>query len=226
MIFLRMWQRYLSALKVNPYTTNIATGAIVTFFGDILAQKVETKYVESENNGLRDSSCLNKRRIDWERNVTVSTYWGLSAIPTYFWFLWLDKCFPINKISYRSICILGKKLSTHLCIFSPIMNACFYGWLILKARNSAGYENRQSSFRSSFWNEWKAKLKTDLLDTQKNSVMVWGAAQTFNFLFLLTHTRVLFNSVVSVFWTAYVSIVGHRKDVVTEGNMNCSMVKV
>jgi hypothetical protein len=50
-----------------------------------------------------------------------------------------------------------------------------------------------------------------LWEAQKTSVVVWGMAHTFNFLFLPPHTRVLFNSGVGVFWSAYLSIVGHQR---------------
>jgi len=63
----------------------------------------------------------------------------------------------------------------------------------------------------SFWQEWYAKLERDLMDTMKNSVKVWGTAQSFNFLVLPAHTRVLFTNCVSVAWIAYLSVVGHRK---------------
>jgi hypothetical protein len=63
---------------------------------------------------------------------------------------------------------------------------------------------------TTFWDQWINKLQNDFLETQQTSVCVWGCAQTINFLFLPTHTRVLFTSFVSVFWSAYLSFIGHR----------------
>ena len=63
---------------------------------------------------------------------------------------------------------------------------------------------------NSFWHEWYAKLERDLWETQVNSLKVWGTAQSFNFLVLPPHTRVLFSNCVLMVWTAYLSVVGHR----------------
>lgn len=63
---------------------------------------------------------------------------------------------------------------------------------------------------NTFLDQWMLKLQNDFLETQQTSVCVWGCAQTINFLFLPTHTRVLFTSFVSVFWSAYLSFIGHR----------------
>lgn len=137
--------------------------------------------------------------------------------------------------------MLTKKLTVHLGVFATGINAVFYGWLILKDRVKAQQQQQLASLsipvnnaqnllqprmtvqytsnqqiisnndKGSFLQEWYAKLERDLLETMKNSIKVWGTAQSFNFLVLPAHTRVLFTNCIATGWIAYLSVMGHRK---------------
>lgn len=177
-------------------------------------------------------------RICWKRNQIVSSYWCLAAPFSYYWFRWLDSRFPIPKVNARGLLTLSKKLTLHVGVYRTTVNTLFYGWLVWFNRDndddddvnhktvSARTEEethsssrtthqgqiQASSSTSTFMDQWMMKLQNDFMETQKTSVMVWGCAQTINFLFLPTHTRVLFTSFVSVFWSAYLSFIGHRRN--------------
>ena len=61
------------------------------------------------------------------------------------------------------------------------------------------------------WDKVKDKWLTEMPTTTKYSFMIWGPLHTLNFIFLPTQTRILFNSVGSTCWIAYLSIRGHSK---------------
>ena len=191
-----MFHRYFSALKSHPIRTNIATSIVVTMFGDVAAQSVELRKDQTRNSKVRYLD-----HIDWSRSATVTGYWTLTVPFRLHWFRWLDRNFVVSQ-TREGFLTLVKKITFHLSTFAPAINSFFYGWIILCRR-----EDRDGK---SILQQWKEKLKKDLLETQKSSVKLWGVAHIFNFLFLPTHTRVLFNSVVSVFWTIYISLMGHR----------------
>jgi len=60
--------------------------------------------------------------------------------------------------------------------------------------------------------EWRRRLRRDLLRTQLTAFAVWGPAHAFNFSLLPPSTRVLFNSVGQVGWVAFLSFVGHKRN--------------
>ena len=186
--------------------TNVATTIVLTMFGDVAAQSIELK---KDHNGNGNTRYLD--RIDWKRSATVTGYWTLTVPFRLYWFRWLDKTFVVSQ-TREGFLTLVKKITFHLSTFAPTINSFFYGWIILC--RGADIDGK------SLLQQWKEKLSNDLLETQKSSVKLWGVAHIFNFLFLPTHTRVLFNSVVSVFWTIYISLMGHRNIEISEDSFS------
>jgi len=108
-----MWARYMEALKSRPIRTNTATALCINFVGDIMAQNTESEGSLS---------------VQWERTWTVASYGMVTAGPGYYWFRWLDQRFPLSqvakqKFSGRGLWMLTKKLTVHLGIFAPTINA-------------------------------------------------------------------------------------------------------
>ena len=247
-----MWRAYSRALKAAPVRTNVLTATFVTATGDALAQTLaawpqqQQRAASAAEPGSATASLLPPPfAIDLERSATVTAYWAVTAPALYGWFRWLDAKFPTGAATgagrqiptARGLATLGKKLLVHQWTFVPVLNGCFFAYLVLAehtlqhkraagARNAAAAaapvtaQQRQDSItlvrimqqQSSGVLQQRLcdEVPSRLREAQKTSVVVWGVAHTFNFMFLPPYTRVLFNSSVGVIWSAYLSIVGHR----------------
>jgi len=171
-------------------------------FGDVAAQGIELKRKDLAQGKESKAYLAYLERIDWKRSAMVSGYWTLTVPPTLVWFRWLDRTFVVSQ-TRTGLITLVKKIAFHMTTYAPTVNSFFFGWLIL----CRGIEKDGSMLL----NEWKGKLEKDLWETWTTCVKFWSVAHVGNFLFLPSHTRVLFNSVFMVFWTTYVSSVGHRE---------------
>ena len=212
-----MWSRYLEALQKYPIRTNTATAFCINFLGDVLAQNIEhhtaPTTVTDNKTAIATSPKSNTMAWDARRTWTVASFGMVSAGPSFYWFRWLDRTFPLKTKNREALWTLAKKLTVHLGLYAPAINASFYGCVILKNRLLQEHDSlrKEGQRWPTFWQEWYTKLERDLLDTQKNSVKIWGTAQSFNFWVLPTHLRVLFSNVVMVGWMTYLSVVGHQK---------------
>jgi len=160
--------------------------------------------------------------LDFKRIFFVSSFWTCFTPARLVWFRWLDSTFPTASLrpNLNSLAILGKKLTLHLSIFAPLANSLFYGWIIVcydtlgTKTTVVAHDDQQHSKNDdehTIWKKWKTKLQCDLIETQKASLSFWGLAHVFNFIFLPAYSRVLYNSILSAFWTTYISMLGHRK---------------
>ena len=212
-----MWSAYMRLLKAYPVRANIATAAIVTAGGDALAQQLAHYYPD-------------RLGLDFERSAIVTAYWAGTSPALFTWFRWLDSSFPTQPATKGRLLNLGKKLCMHQWTFVPLVNGLFFTYLICAEHtlHDARPQRRPSQPRpqvddrvtaerlrreqrnAALRTQLAAEVPSQLWETQKTSVVVWGVAHTFNFLFLPNHTRVLFNSPVGVLWSAYMSTVGHR----------------
>lgn len=202
-----MWAAYVRYLKTAPIRTNVATAACVTAAGDALAQQLEVRWSPA---ALQDERlpCT----LDLQRLTTVTAYWTASSPALFAWFRWLDGKFPTSpSLLPRAARLvnLSKKLVVHQWSFVPLVNGTFFTYLVCigEATGRTPLSSGQPGCAATV----AATVLSQLWETQKTSVVVWGVAHTFNFLFFPTHTRVLFNSSVGVLWSAYMSTVGHRE---------------
>ena len=201
-----MWAAYVRYLKTAPIRTNVATAACVTAAGDGLAQQLEVRWSPAPHRDERPPCTLDPQRL-----TTVTAYWAASSPALFAWFRWLDDKFPTSPPLPRAARLvnLSKKLVVHQWSFVPLINGVFFTYLVCvgEATGSTPLSCGQPGYAATV----AATVPSQLWETQKTSVVVWGVAHTFNFLFLPTHTRVLFNSSVGVLWSAYMSTVGHRE---------------
>jgi hypothetical protein len=109
----------------------------------------------------------------------------------------------------KQLTVVAKKVMLNQCTAAPLNNSGFFSWVIAW-KYATG---KQGEDVDGILHDISGKLKKDLPRTTLNSCLVWGAAWTINMLLLPPHTRVLFNSVGQVFWTAYLSVTGHRMDI-------------
>jgi hypothetical protein len=199
-----MWTAYIRHLKTFPVRTNIATATFVTATGDALAQQLEVRWSPGQTNPAAHT-------LDLQRLTTVTAYWAASSPALFAWFRWLDGTFPTSAALPMGARLinLSKKLTVHQWSFVPLVNGVFF--MYLACIGEASGRTAPSSGQPEHAISIIEAVSSQLWETQKTSVVVWGIAHTFNFLFLPTHTRVLFNSSVGVLWSAYMSTVGHRQ---------------
>ena len=191
-------------LRTHPLRTNASTAAVVTFAGDGIAQRIE-HWARSRQAVAHDSSVV--FAWDGQRAAVMTGFWGPQSLGNCYWFAWLDRRFPTHRgPSWATMKVLGKKLLVHQWSWVPFTNGLFYVFLVCAY---SGLDTAPTSQRRLAQDVW-TKISTELWPTQMRSVFVWGVAHSFNFLFLPTHARVLFNSTVQVGWVAYLSVAGHR----------------
>ncbi len=200
-MILSLWRKYFQLLEKKPITTNLVTSFFVGFTGDVLAQKLESDKVKT----LSD--------IVYQRSTKVGIAFILSAVPFFYWYRMLDSRFPTTLSKNLSLKSALKrvvpKVAANQCIAAPINNTFIYAYITTWDHyfNSTSFEPKQQ--RLSLWGKIKSKWLLEMPTTTKYSFMIWGPVHTLNFIFLPTQTRVLFNSVGSTCWVAYLSIRGH-----------------
>ena len=114
---------------------------------------------------------------------------------------------PPGAVGRDQCLTVAKKVCLNQCTAAPLNNAGFYSWVLMWQHIT----DEQGDHSQGLLEDIGTKLTNDLPQTTVNSCLVWGTAWTINMLFLPPHTRVLFNSVGQVFWTAYLSFTGHRR---------------
>jgi hypothetical protein len=210
----RAWSLYSKWLNSYPLQTNLVTSFFVGFFGDRLAQSFERVH-DSED---RETAVHSKSNSIY-RSVKVGTFFVCSSFPLFHWYRFLDVRFPttVGKVPLKKAIrrVIPKVLSNQ-CIAAPVNNSFFYTFVICfdhifqdthGPRVNLGGDNRPA-----LTDTVKAKLTAEMPTTTRNSFCFFGPLHTMNFLFLPSHTRILFNSVAGVSWVCYLSIMGHKRD--------------
>ena len=195
-----MWTRYVQLLQKYPVRTNVLTAGIVGFTGDLLSQNVESQV---------HADVVVEEQQNLARALKVATWNAMVSGPLTHWFKFLDTKWPLPPGAVgRDQCLtVAKKVCLNQCTAAPLNNAGFYSWVLMWQHIT----DEQGDHSQGLLEDIGTKLTNDLPQTTVNSCLVWGTAWTINMLFLPPHTRVLFNSVGQVFWTAYLSFTGHRR---------------
>lgn len=149
----------------------------------------------------------------WDRMRTLKL--GSTGLPVglvyHYWFIFLDR-----HITGRTGKFLIKKLLMDQFIGSPLYIIVFFLSL-------------------GVWNGWsKKELKHEIctkgVDLYTAEWIVWPPAQTFNFYFLPTRFRLLYDSIISLGFDTYFSYVTHKdkreiKSVATSNEIQNKQVK-
>jgi protein Mpv17 len=96
----RLLRLYSKTLAKHKYVTQIATGGVLWFTGDLLCQSLvqvhdgidPTNRLDEEEGGRGAFSSSNRIRIDWERTFRMTLYGvGFSAPAYAFWYSFLER---------------------------------------------------------------------------------------------------------------------------------------
>lgn len=140
-----------------------------------------------------------KMSYSLERSLTISI---MVELLTVVWYL-IGISYFISYLHKQGIIlpmVLLKVLIIQL-VMAPRLNTLFFGYVIL-TKDRSRFNLKVDMF--------KKKLKTDLLPTIKRSCVFWSIVQFYDFLFLPSKFQLLYINVAFMFWTTYISFVGHR----------------
>jgi len=150
--------------------------------GDVLQQKLEHSQATSST----------RPRVNYSRTLHMSTSFGLtSGFLCHFWYNYLDKIFP-----GRGIRTIVTKIAWDQILFSPI---CIVSCLLVAGR----LENKSSEHLMSQTLQLGGRLYIA-------EWLIWPPAQFFNFYYLPTRYRVLYDNLVSLVYDIYTSHVKHQ----------------
>jgi len=180
-VFRNMDHFYARALNVHPLRTKSITAGILFFGGDIFCQIFE----KPKNKSWKEFS------FDLYRALRMTIFGTVVLGPAgHFWYKFLDTKFPLTTWKHTAI-----KVSLDQLCFSPPFYTSFFA--IMPLLEGHGVSNSIENIKQKF-------LTTYLVDC-----VVWPPAQTINFRYFKPEYRLLFVSVVSVGWNAFLSWMQH-----------------
>jgi hypothetical protein len=223
--FTRFARFYNHLLNKHKYPTQIATGGVLWFSGDVLCQSlVHYSHDPKDAGGLH---------IDWHRVGRMTLYGLAVSAPVYaYWYTFLDKWshrvfgatkaipavttssiaatlgqdpinparsrlqrFRLSPAAMRTWKIIGFKLFADCALFDPAYLALFF-------TTTGSLEGKSPR---EIWH----KLRIDLLPTYIVDVAVWFPIQTINFRYVPVTYQPLVVQSCNIGWNAYLSFVQH-----------------
>ncbi|KYR00993.1 pmp22 family protein [Tieghemostelium lacteum] len=186
-----LWKPYLKLLLQYPLTTkSVSTSVLMGPVGDSLAQILEYKYSkkrDGEEDGKREF------KYNYNRMLTMSAV-GLcfSGPVLHYWYQSLDKI-----VTGQGKIIYLKKMLVDQLVFAPCVISTFM--LIMNVLNGRTLTDA------------KKQIKNELLyPALAYNWCLWPAAQYISFAIVPLNFRVLYVSVVSVFWNIFLSNLGNK----------------
>jgi len=173
--------------KRHLLVANIGVSFGLSGLGDILQQRLERRQpVSSLSLSSSKASSYN-----WRRTLNMSTSFGCTAgFLCHYWYLYLDRLLP-----GRGIRTVVTKIAWDQVLFSPIcISACIFVAGILEKKSLDQLFEETIQLGGRLWlSEW----------------FIWPPAQFFNFYFLPTRYRVLYDNLVSLGYDWYTSHLKH-----------------
>jgi hypothetical protein len=205
----RLLRLYSRVLNKHKYATQIATGGLLWFSGDILSQGLV--HLAKEDKATFEP--------DWNRTARMTIYGvGISAPVYAFWYSFLERYsqrifaqrpgsaapwmhallrrFPLDAARIRTWKIIGFKLAMDTFVFDPLYLSLFF--------------TATSMMEGKGMEEIRRKLWNDLAKTWLVDIAVWTPIQTANFRFVPVLYQALVVQSCNIGWNAYLSYVQHR----------------
>lgn len=184
---LPLWQRlgpltraaegYARAQRKRPYWTQFASALVIYLCADLSAQRMSGKEYSPARTG---------------RSLVIG---GLSAIPSYHWFLFLSRNF---NYAWSHTASLAAKIVVQQVCFTPLFNSYFFGMQVLLA--GEGLEHAVERIRRA--------VPTSIV----NSCKLWPAVTAFSFTFIPMEYRSVFAGVIAVGWQTYLSFLNRQAE--------------
>lgn len=220
-VFGLAWTSYCSVLASHPLQTKMATGAVGTFLGDLLAQYIgyiqardkvkgrnATRAVAAANNGYTPRlRPLPEFSYDVMRAVRFLGWATFIVSPLgHYWFNFLDaNVFPATPTAPYAIVA---KMACDQLLMTPLLTLAFF--MGMKTMEGAP-EQAIPTVKEKLWPSLKANW------------VVWPVLHIINFAFIPTSQRILYCNVMAIFWTAYMStVLAKNSSVVSMGSIDGS----
>jgi protein Mpv17 len=190
-VWRRAWALYTGALARRPIATNMATAGVLSFTADMVAQTIESS--RAADAGEEPGAYSVKRAVS-------TAGFNVALAPFLFgWFRALDRVFPAKN----TMAVLAGKIFIHQATCSTVCNAAFFAWVI--ATRGDGPKD------VTLTEQWKAKVKADLVDTQIRAWTFWPAANFVSFAFVPLALRLPYLNMGAMAWSTYLSLQGYKK---------------
>lgn len=231
--FTRFARHYNHLLNKYKYPTQIATGGVLWFSGDILCQNLVHLASDKEKR--------ERLKIDWSRVGRMTVYGLAISAPVYgFWYTFLDKwshrVFGATKVGSVVTNAVTAAASTAVATSSPspsgsretkpkgllrrMSPAALRTWKIIGFKLFADCALFDPAYLSLFFTATSAmegkslgdiwlKLKQDLGKTYLIDVAVWFPIQTVNFRWIPVPYQPIVVQTCNIGWNAYLSFVQH-----------------
>ncbi|ROV95278.1 hypothetical protein VPNG_08936 [Cytospora leucostoma] len=172
----RAVQAYGRAGKKRPWLTQFLTFLTIYSVADVNAQRIGGKEYEPERTA---------------RAVTIG---GLSAVPIYESYLWLNRTFV-----YRSrVLSVAAQIAFAQAVFTPLFNAYFFGMQALLAGDTA----------AEVWDRIRRTVPRTVVDSCK----LWPFVNVINFSVMPVEFRGVFAGVVAMGWQTYLTWVNRQAE--------------
>lgn len=185
----------------SPYMTQLSSSLVIYFLGDLSAQMVANTMrrettASDHSGGSKQERREERQRQDYlyapERGLRAMVIGGISAIPSYHWFLFLGRRF---NYSSHALSIMVK-IVVNQSVFTPIFNTYFFGMHSLLSANGLA--------------ETKRRILEAVPVSWKNSWKVWPIVTAFSFTFVAPQYRSVTAGVVAIGWQTYLSWLNSR----------------
>lgn len=177
-------KRVLDALYGPRYLfiTNTISCGLMMGVGDVTVQCIERHLSGTRSTG----------KNDWSRTGRLFVVGVLMGPFNHGWYMFLDRVLPAVKPL-----VVGKKILVDQIVAAPVMAFGFFMGTNLLER--LPFDKSWDEFKQKFWTVYKMDW------------MIWPAAQAINFFYLAPKFRVLYVSVVTLFWDSFLSYIKHKK---------------
>lgn len=195
-----IWQRlgplttaanaYARNQRARPRLTQLVSALVIYLVADLSAQSIGRKNTEEDGKEQ-------KGWYDPKRTVRSLIIGGISALPSYYWFLFLS-----HNFNYASrLLSLGTKILINLAIFTPLFNTWFFGAqaVLSGCTPSAVVDRIVYAVPPSTFNSWK----------------FWPWVTAFSFTFVPIEYRSVFAGVISIGWQTYLAWLNRKAELLT-----------
>lgn len=233
--FTRFARSYNHMLNKYKYPTQIVTGGVLWFTGDVLCQNlVHLASTKANPNGAAAES---KLQIDWKRVGRMTVYGLAISAPVYgFWYTFLDK-WSHRVFGAKTAASVSSTVATAVAsavnatgagvgekkprgLMRRMSPAALRTWKIIGFKLFADCALFDPAYLSLFFSATGAmegkslsdiwwKLKQDLGKTYLIDVAVWFPIQTVNFRWVPVPYQPIVVQSCNIGWNAYLSFVQH-----------------
>jgi len=190
----RLWEPYARFVERKPLFAKMVTASVLMAVGDVVAQGIEHRQKKKKQEEAKDNAIQRYQfQYDYTRTLRMACVGFILTGPLlHQWYKILDKIVVGNT---RTAVI--KKIAWDQMALTPVALTGFLSILNLLERKS--------------FSDLQKKMQRDFLPILLVNWTVWPAAQYVNFALVPANQRVLYVTVLGIFWNSYLCYMGNKK---------------